>query len=312
MRVSLSLALLCLAAAPAWAQMPFQFPLNCTLGETCTVLRYQDTREAPGDMADPLCGTRTTDNQIGTFFAIANLKAMNDGILVKAVADGDVELAQDGAPDRPGGDCGNGLRIRHKGGWMSTYCGLRRGSVAMRENTHVKAGQALGLAGFSGQLPAPGLAFTLERYGRPYDVWSGKPVTAGCGAFNPLMTGLRYEPVGVVQSGLNYQPPSSSALLKGLAPLDAIPPNAPVVLWLQVTGAQPGDKVSFSLSQNGKTIWESGGALGPNQPLPYARKTAPKNGWALGPLNGKIAIMRKGQIVAERMHGVMVVKPATR
>ena len=159
---SFLLALL-LIGAPAWAASPFIFPLDCDLGATCTVMSYQDTQERAGDIADPACGMRTKDNQIGTYFALPNLRAMKNGVAVRAVADGDVELAQDGAKNNPGGECGNGLRLRHKSGWKSFYCGLAQGSVALKQGQSVKQGQVIGMAGFSGPLSAPGLAFTLER-----------------------------------------------------------------------------------------------------------------------------------------------------
>lgn len=294
------------ASSQAWAEAPFVFPLNCELGIGCTVLRYQDTQERLGDIADPACGKRTSDNQIGTYFAVPNMHALAQGVAVRAIANGTVELAQDGAPNKPGGDCGNGLRIRHAGGWKSTYCGLLRGSVGARKGQRVKAGQEIGMAGFSGSLPAPGLAFTLERYGRSYDLWTGKARSAGCGKLTPLITGLRYEPLGVIQSGLNFAPPSAAALLQGVRPLDRLPPNAPIVLWAQLAGLEKGDAVVFTIGQNGREIWRSAGAVNPNSPLLYGRKMPPQPGWFPGPLTGKIVVTRGGKTIASMLHTVFV------
>ena len=211
----------------------------------CSVLTYQDTNEQPGDLEDPWCGKRTKDDQLGTVFAIPNMTAVDKGVDVLAIDDGQIENVEMRWPDQPGKGCGNGVIIRHKGGWVSRYCGLRQASTILNKGDYVKKGQRIGLAGLTGgRLPWPGLFFTLDRYDRPYDLWTGNAVTAGCRKHAPLIAGLTYQPLSLVQSGITSPAaPLPHKLMKGIPMPPSLKPTDPIVIWAQVEGLAQGDQV---------------------------------------------------------------------
>lgn len=298
--------LFCLPAA-AQAQN-FVLPLNCTLGLDCAVLSYQDTQERIGDMQDPLCGTRTRDDQIGTVFAVPNLAAADLGVDVRAIDDGQIENIEMRWPDQPGQGCGNGVIIRHKSGWTSRYCGLRQNSSTLAKDAYVKKGQRIGLAGITGgRLPWPGLFFSLERYGRPYDLWTGQAVTAGCRFNQPLVPGLTYQRLALIQAGITSPlPPAPGRLIKGVTAPPFIQRTEPIVAWAQVEGLQKNDQVRFTFSQNGATLWQGGGAVDPSSPLLTARREAPKSGWTAGTVLVKIDVGRGGKIYASTTQSIKI------
>jgi hypothetical protein len=85
-----------------------------------------------------------------------------------------------------------------------------------------------------------------------------------------------------------------------------LPPSASLILWGQNVGAQRGDEVRFTLLKNGQAIWRSGGPIDTTSPLLFARKAPPKTGWPLGPLEGRIEILRNAQTIAVKTLSVSI------
>lgn len=158
------------ALAPAPALV---WPVDCTLGSDCWIARYLDRGEGDS-MTDYACGKRSQDNHKGTDISLADLGQMRRGTAVLAAAPGIIAGRRDGMPDRQlatqadrerirGRECGNGVLIRHEGGWETQYCHMAEGSVRHQQGDRVAAGETLGAIGMSGESEYPHLHFQLKR-----------------------------------------------------------------------------------------------------------------------------------------------------
>ncbi len=169
-----------LTAAPAAAEpLKLDFPLTCTPDLTCWIPNYVDHDPTKG-IRDYACGKATYNGTSGTVsrhkgtdIAIRDLAAMRAGVEVLAAAgrvagtrDGmaDINLREAGGLKAPKGkDCGNGVLILHPGGWDTQYCHMRKGSIAVKKDDRVAAGQPLGLVGLSGATIFPHLHLTVRK-----------------------------------------------------------------------------------------------------------------------------------------------------
>ncbi|MFN3721578.1 MAG: M23 family metallopeptidase [Paracoccaceae bacterium] len=171
--------ILFLALAPAQAgAFSLQIPLDCTLNDTCHIQQYMDRDPGPGH-TDFACGPLSYDGHSGTDFALPTLSAMQKGVTVLAAAAGIVKGVRNSmpdlsirAPDAPplqGRDCGNGLVIDHGNGWETQYCHMANGSLLVKPDQPVAAGQPLGLVGLSGNTEFPHLHLSVRHNGNPVD-----------------------------------------------------------------------------------------------------------------------------------------------
>lgn len=301
-----SLILLLLPMTVAQAADGFIWPLACTPNVDCGVVLQPDTLERKGDMMDAACGVRTTDNRIDTIIALPGVAAIRQGVAVRAIEDGQIENMENRLPDRPGKGCGNFVLLWHKGGWTSEYCGLRHGSTKQKKGDYVRQGETIGLAGMSGGLRWPGLAFTLRKFDRPYDLWSGNAVTAGCGKLRPMIPGLQYWPVAAIQTGITETPPTLNTLRTGVQGAEELPAPSPLVLWAHLAGLADGDRLDFELFHGGTVIWQTGGPADPRSPVVYAVKKAPADGWPQGLITGRITVTRDNAILLQTETRVLI------
>ena len=124
-------AFLSLAASPAAGDFLLQFPIDCTLGETCYTQQFVDHDPTAG-AANVRCGPLTYDGHKGTDFALPTLADQATGVNVLAAAGSTVlgtrnsldDVLQVGPnpPDAANRECGNGVVIRHIDGFETQYC----------------------------------------------------------------------------------------------------------------------------------------------------------------------------------------------
>ena len=156
---SLAILLLTLAAPVVASDLVLQLPIDCELQKTCHIQHLVD-RDPGQKVSDFRCGGLSYDGHKGTDFALPSFEAMRRGVDVLAAAPGVVTALRDGMPDAifssntageiAGRECGNGVVIRHDGGWETQYCHLQKGSVAVSKGDQVVAGMALGKVGLRG------------------------------------------------------------------------------------------------------------------------------------------------------------------
>lgn len=300
---------LILALAPAQAgAFSLQMPLDCTLGETCHIQQYMDRDPGPGH-TDFTCGPLSYDGHSGTDFALPTLAAMQKGVAVLAAAPGvvagvrddmpDVSIRDPDAPALQGRDCGNGLVIRHGNGWETQYCHLAKGSVQVKPDQRVSAGQPLGLVGLSGNTEFPHLHLSVRRDGTPIDPFDpDSTASCGPGATAPLWADdIPYTPGGLLGLGLADAIPDYAVLKAGL-PLSPVTARSPtMVIWAHYFGSRAGDQIRLAITgPDGGTIIAQDLTLDRTQAQGFRAvgKHLRGAGWATGPYQLHVIWTREG------------------
>jgi hypothetical protein len=299
------------ASAEVFSLVP---PIKCTLGQDCFIQQYMD-HDPGADASDFTCNALSYDTHKGTDFALPTLAAMQAGVAVIASAPGTVTALRDGMPDTgltpetaaqiEGRDCGNGVVIRHAGGWETQYCHLKQGSVAVREGQEVAAGDRLGLVGLSGNTEFPHVHLSLRRDGQPVDPFDPDGQIT-CGAPDPVTlwaAPLTYQPGALLDAGFATAIPDYAAIKAGKAAADAIAPDAPaLVLWGYAFGGRAGDILHLAISGPGGRVTDHHDTLAKDQAQFFratGRKTPP-GGWPAGVYSGTITLLRGDRIISTR------------
>lgn len=300
----------------------FVLPVQCEIGRSCLVQKLVDHDPGPG-RKDYRCGTLTTDGHDGVDIRLRTMQDMAQGYAVVAAASGIVLRVRDGEPDissrkrtdRNGRDAGNGVVIDHGNGWETQYSHMMMNSLTVRIGQRVAAGQRLGLVGLSGNSEFPHLHFTVRQAGRAVDPFTGAAVPGQCHAEERAALWsaetarvLRYIPTTVIASGLASEVPPRAVAERLDAPL-AVPRNAPLLLWVDVSGARDGDIQSFTItgptgqSAHLQQLRVDGGGL---SWFAFSGKKAPPKGWQTGRYLGHYTLKRGGQIVGSATTSVTI------
>lgn len=293
----------------------FLFPVDCTIGRSCLIQKLVD--HDPGPVRrDFRCGTLTTDGHDGTDIRLRTMTDMRSGYAVVAAAAGRVLRTRDGEPDisideRPGldgKDAGNAVVIDHGDGWETQYSHLRRGSVGVHPGQAVAAGQAIGLVGLSGNTEFPHLHFSIRHRGATIDPFAPGGATAPCDT-RPGLDSLwasatsflpGYAPTAVITAGLASDVPPAAVVRRDPPPA-LRSAQAPLILWVDALGIQPGDKQEFSIVGPGGNILHSQSsrvATGGLSWFAYSGKRAPAPGWPKGRYVGRYKVERGTEIIA--------------
>jgi len=309
-----ALLLLALAAPLAAKDLALSLPIDCTLGDTCFVQQYVD-RDASDKHSDFSCGTLSYDGHKGTDFALPSLAAMSAGVDVLAAASGVVAATRDdmpdilqgaeGAPDIDGKECGNGILIKHTGGWETQYCHLKMGSIIVERGQQVDQGDMLGEVGLSGQTQFPHVHLSLRKNGTvidPYDA-DDSLTCDGTDRYSLWQNDMPYVGAGVISLGFSTSVPKYTAIKAGISPPKTLPKNAPaLVLWGYVYGGQQGDILELQIDgPTGQVIFHQA-QLDKTQSQLFraAGKRNKANGWPTGPYQGTVRIIRDGAELGRR------------
>lgn len=306
------------AAAPA-AEAPFELgvPVDCEIGADCFVQNYYD-HDPTADRTDYMCGRLSYDDHKGTDIRAGSMTLMEQGVPVIASADGVVVGARDGEPDISvrergreavqGREAGNGVNIRHGGGWTTQYSHMKKGSVAVKVGDQVKRGDKLGEIGLSGFTEFPHVHLTVRKDGERLDPYVGRSGEYKCGdPREPLWTdaalkALEYRPTGVLAVGFAATQPKAELARKGVYDGRAISRERPLVFWVDAFGVQKGDQQNFRMSgpegvliDNQRTLEDSNVSW-----FAFAGKKAPAGGWTPGEYSMKYTLERDGVLVASK------------
>ncbi|WP_135080913.1 M23 family metallopeptidase [Terasakiella sp. SH-1] len=247
-------------------------PIECELGWNCWIANYVDHERGP-QTKDYTCGTQTYNAHKGTDFMIRNFRDMQAGVVVRAVSDGIVVGTRDHMKDIDyrklpkekiaKKQCGNGVRLEHKNGWITKYCHLRKNSVKVKKGDQVKQGDIIGLVGHSGMATFPHLHFQVEyipkgstqRQGYVVDPFVGISRSAPCeiGAkplWPPsLLHDLTYRKLDIFDMGFAATQPKQSGLAQGLYDDETLSIRSPkLFLWGRFLHVKKGDSLTFQIT----------------------------------------------------------------
>ncbi len=308
MRAAFFAATVSLAAPAVASDFRLGLPIDCTLGSDCYVQQFVD--RDPGDgHQDFACGPLTYDGHKGTDFALIDLKAMQAGVDVIAMADGRVTGLRDGVadsgigPDTQGRECGNGVVVEHAEGFTTQYCHLKQGPLTVKIGDQVTTGDALGQVGYSGSTEFPHVHVTLRQDGRVIDPFDPSH-SDDCGSNETLwQAAIPYRPGGILSLGFAAGIPEYSDIKAGTAALDTVPTDAPaLVIWAFGFGARAGDEIRLLLSGSEGVISDQTVVMDRNQAQFFRASGRKKrgNGWPEGTYEGLVQLMRDGVTLEER------------
>jgi hypothetical protein len=306
-------ALLLLAAPAAAGSFLLNPPADCALGETCFIQNFVDRDPGPG-AADYTCGPLSYDGHKGTDFALPSLAAMREGVNVLAAAPGTVTALRDGMPDTgkatpdPGGrDCGNGVVIRHGGGWETQYCHLKQDSLRVERGQRVGKGTVLGQVGLSGRTEFPHVHLSVRHDGKVVDPFAPGPGPVTCtGSPGPGLwqEPIAYQPGGILSLGFASQPPGFAQVEEGLPSPPSLPETAPaLILWAQAFGGRAGDVLTLEITgPDGRPLLTHEAAVERDRArlFRFAGKPLRKGAWPRGIYRGEVTLRRDGETVSRR------------
>lgn len=324
-RVALFAAALLIAGAARAEGLRLSLPLDCRLGETCWVMNYADAEPGP-EARDFRCRPRSYDAHTGTDFAIRDLKAVEAGVPVLAVAAGSVVQTRDGEEDglwiagrqqevrQSRKECGNRVAIQHEGGWVTDYCHMRKGSIAVKPGDRVAAGQRLGLVGMSGMTAFPHIHVGLLRDQAkvPVDPFTGADLAQGCGRPPAsLWSGApAYEPLALYAAGISGRTPTSEGLKADASSPATLPADAPEMLvWGAAFGVDAGDVLTMRLLRpDGSVLAEGSHRYEKAQAWSslWTGRRRPEGGWQRGVHRGEVTLQRPGEPARTRSVSVEV------
>lgn len=307
---------LALAATSAAGAPLFQWPVDCTLGDSCYIEDYVDHDADTGEIRDFACGIKTRDAHKGTDIALLSFNEIDTGVTVRAAAFGRVERIRDSmADDRmmrgvtSQNACGNAVLMGHGDGWQTLYCHMKLGSISVKPGDVLQPGDPLGLIGLSGQTNHPHLHFQVIKDGKiidPFDAEAGE----SCGdPVEPLWADpAEYDRTGLLTAGFADEVPSMQAVRSGAARLDGAKADAPLVVYTLAGDAEPGDLLTlWATGPQGEVFRKQIPLDDPQRAVMRAiGRKAPAGGWPKGAYQGEALLTRDGAVIAHRFAHVTV------
>ncbi len=292
--------------------LSLQFPVDCTLGDGCYIQQYMD-RDPSDGFSDYQCSKLSYDGHKGTDFALPTRKHMEAGVKVFAAADGRVRGFREGMPDTgynketaaaiEGKECGNGVVLVHPGGWETQYCHLKQGSIAIRNDQTVNAGDVLGEIGQSGRAEFPHLHLSVRQGGKPVDpfdpdgiVTCNSPGDSTLWAHPPA-----FSPGGLIDLGFSAGLPSYEDVKAGSAAVDVLRTDASAIVIYGFTyGTQKDDVIRLQISGPDGKILSKDSALERRHAQAYRAVGKKRRGdtpWARGIYLGTATLLRDGKVI---------------
>ncbi len=294
---------LSLIAGPAMADpITLNWPIDCTLNETCFIQQYMDVDDSK-DARDFMGGQATYDGHKGTDIRLASHKAMQDGVNVLASVAGQVKGLRNTMVDRlvrtdadraaiKDKDCGNGVVIDHEDGWETQYCHMKQGSIMVVKGQMVQVGEVLGQVGLSGRTQFPHIHIAVRKDGQKLDPFA--PDANLWAAY--LQEGLAYQPTQIINIGFAGGAVSVAAIEDGT--FDGFIPSRTtraLVGYVRALNLEKGDYIRLTLTGPDGVISNKIYDPAPNTratQMYFAGKKAPRGGWPEGDYNVKAEVVR--------------------
>jgi len=305
-----AIALILSSAMPVMAEdFLLVQPIDCILGKTCFIQQYVD--RDPGPQAfDFTCGSLSYDGHKGTDFALHDLEAMQAGVDVLAAATGVVTGLRDAEPDTgltnaaPGKDCGNGVVLSHQDGWVTQYCHLKQGSIAVNMGQTLAAGDVIGRVGLSGRTQFPHVHISVRHNGNVVDPFN-PDAQDGCGNDNRntlWSQDIAYQPGGLISLGITDAVPLFEDIKSGhVADIAPTVETAALVLYAHLFGTRAGDVLKIRLDGPTGPVFAHDVALDKTQARSFRAigQKRSQAGWATGTYTGTAVLWRNQQPVSD-------------
>ncbi len=316
MRAAFAATLLSLAAIPAAGEIVLGLPIDCRPGDTCHIQHLVD-RDPGAGVQDYACGRLSYDGHKGTDFALPSLAAMDRGVDVLAAAPGVVTATRDGMADEAysaanaarveGRDCGNGVVIRHSGGWETQYCHLKQGTIKVAKGARVEAGSVLGQVGLSGRTQFPHLHLSVRHDGAVIDPFDPtEPVACANDTGTLWHQPPEAPPGGLIHAGFSATVPSYQSVKEGTATRTVLPSDASgLVLFAYAYGGLSGDELLFHITGPQGSILIQRTVLEKDQAQFFraSGKRLKTSHWPPGTYHGTVSYLRGstnlGQVTAQ-------------
>lgn len=299
-----------LAVAPAAAgEFSLQWPLDCSLGETCHIQQYVDHDPGRGAQ-DYKCNPLSYDGHKGTDIAFPYLSDIEAGEPVRAAAAGTVLGLRNTMPDTyatasnaeslKGRECGNGVVIKHADGWQTQYCHMKRGSIRVQKGQQVKAGTLLGEVGLSGKTQFPHLHLSVRHNGKVVDPFAvDTPDSCGAETNTSLWADPpEYQPGGLLGGGFNTGVPEFADIKAGRAALPRLSAKSPgLVFWAYAYGGRRGDRLRLTITgpRSVFSVHEITLERDQAQFFRASGKRLREESWSIGQYRGQAVLLRDDQ-----------------
>lgn len=242
----------------------FIFPVICALGKDCWPVNYVDIDRTEG-VRDFKCTSKSYNDHKGTDFGLGSITQMNAGVDVIAAADGRVIRTRDGESDALKSDedleaikqnrkeCGNAVLLDHGSGLQTIYCHLKKGSITVRPNDKISAGEKIAQIGQSGFTSFPHLHFGVIWEGAIIDPFTGQTMEKDCTAEeNPMWHGavdVQYVPAAIFDGGFRTTAPDFNAIQRGEDNPNTISKNsAAFTFWAGFYNVEKGDRITTEIT----------------------------------------------------------------
>ena len=264
------IALLCLAASTTditfarQADFQIEFPVDCSLGETCWLMNYVDHDTQTEAVKDANCEARSYDGHKGVDIAIRDWNLQRSSVAILAPAPGKVLGVRNGETDifptqaqltairKRGRECGNGVRIDHGDGWVTQFCHMKKGSINVAFGDEITAGTKLGEIGMSGQTVHPHMHMTLWKDGEVMSPFTGRRASQACGLKGaaPLWKDtIPYTGFSIYDAGFTETAPNFSALAQGQNPSVPKKTSPAFIFYMSFFGARASDEIHLTITQ---------------------------------------------------------------
>jgi len=294
-------------------------PLACQIGKTCFIQNYVDSDLSSG-VRDYACSDRTYDGHDGTDIRVPSLEEQRAGVDVIAAAAGivmgtrddvpDISIREAGAESVKGRECGNGVVIRHSGGWSTQYCHMALGSIRVQRGQKVDVGTPLGRIGLSGNTEFPHLHFSVSLGQTKIDPFAYGAVDGQCRSgtslWKPdLREQLAYRQREIINEGFAANPITMEQIESGAARRQPPAPASPALIaYVRAIGLEVGDVIEFAISApDGKPFVQQRGTPLDHSKAQYFTMIGKKRGpapWPSGVYTARYKVLRDDKSVLEK------------
>lgn len=296
---------------PAVAAEPsLGWPVDCSPGKDCWIAQYIDHDSSPS-FQDFACGYRTYDKHDGTDIALKDRNSMSRDVHVLAAADGKVVRLRDGMEDHYGTaadisavkaakkECGNLVSLLHDGGWVTEYCHMKKGSVAVTQGQYVHKGDVLGSVGQSGMAEFAHVHFSVRHRNDVVDPFAGTEFSGCGGKTHPMWeTAVSYDPFVVYAAGFSDSEPDFDNLIRDASFPSALLASADkLIFWFMFYGAEPGDRIHAEILDPSGQVYVQNENIQAKRQAQVMRLIGKKTAGAplkIGTYKGRATVTRKG------------------